>query len=119
MTPAVLAIVVLLLLVALARFAYSCLALGFFGAARAHELIQAGTLTPEWRRDIKPAYYAAALLDVGYNLTRASWVYRELPREWTFSDRVRRHVYGPDRGWRYRLARGDQGRLNLVWPGHI
>jgi len=49
-----------------------------------------------------------------WNLLIGSIIFRELPRETTFSSRIERHAREGDlRGLRWAV------RLNRVWPGHI
>jgi len=61
------------------------------------------------------------LADVAFNLTRGTWMFRELPREWLFSARVKRHVLesATRSEWRYRKACEWRDALNAIDPGHI
>jgi hypothetical protein len=58
--------------------------------------------------------------DIVFNLTRGTWIFRELPKwgEWTFTARVKRHYRaGPSK--RYRTAVYWFTFLNAVDHGHI
>lgn len=57
------------------------------------------------------------LADIVFNWLCGSWIFRELPREWTFTARCKRHVAG--RGWRQRKALYWADVLNSIDPGHV
>jgi len=52
---------------------------------------------------IAPAALVALFLDVFFNIFIATILFLDLPREWTFTQRLER--YKPDQSWRGRLAR--------------
>ena len=58
------------------------------------------------------------LADVGFNATWGTWVFRELPREWLFTDRLQRHWYG-DSERQKRRAKPWVERVNRIDPGHV
>ena len=62
-----------------------------------------------------PVYFAlffGILADVIFNATWGTVVFREWPKEWTFSERLQRHVNNPRAAkWIF--------RVNLIDPGHI
>lgn len=60
-------------------------------------------LAPAARVLIAPAALLALFLDVFFNIFIATVLFLDLPREWTFTQRLDR--YKPDHGWRGRLAR--------------
>lgn len=69
---------------------------------------------------IYPFLATGVLFDVLFNLTWGSVIFRELPREFLFTQRVKRHLrekYHSSR--RGRIAREWQIRLNKVMPDHI
>ena len=63
------------------------------------------------------------LLDVVFNVLYGSIAFREFPREWLFSTRVKRHIkgmsYSNGLSRRERLALWWQTVLNTIDPGHI
>lgn len=61
--------------------------------------------------------YAGVALDTIFNVTFGSVVFREVPKEWLFTDRVKRHLTSDD--WRQSKARAWAERLNKVDPGHV
>lgn len=62
-----------------------------------------------------PVYFAFAfglLADVIFNATWGTVVFREFPKEWTFTERLKRHKENPRAAkWIY--------RVNLIDPGHV
>jgi len=60
----------------------------------------------------------AILADVGFNATWGTAVFRELPREWLFTDRLKRHWHGDDEIQKAR-ARSWVDRVNFIDPGHV
>ena len=62
-----------------------------------------------------PVYFALAfgiVADVVFNATWGTVIFRELPKEWLFTDRLKRHRDNP------RAARWI-ARVNLIDPGHV
>lgn len=71
-----------------------------------------------------PMYLATVifvLADVVFNATWGSWVFREAPREWLFTARVKRHYRaGADRdSKRWHIADEWRVRLNTFDEGHV
>jgi len=58
------------------------------------------------------------LADVAFNATWGTWIFREPPREFLFTDRLKRHWYGSSRRQKERAAPWVK-RVNLVDPGHV
>lgn len=71
-----------------------------------------------------PLLYVAAgpmvLMDVTFQVTWGTYYFRERPREFFFSDRVRRHLHSdpPGSDWRDEALHW-KSELNARWPGHI
>jgi hypothetical protein len=63
-------------------------------------------------------FVVGALADVGFNATWGTFIFRELPREWLFTSRLRRHWYGDDQKQKERALPWVH-RVNLVDPGHV
>lgn len=69
-------------------------------------------------RNFRPLYYVLGMpfvvQNVFYNVTIGSLLFRELPREWLFTTRLKRwEVLGDPRVDRFALA------LNRLDPGHV
>lgn len=58
------------------------------------------------------------LADVAFNATWGTWIFKELPREFLFTERLQRHWYGDDKRMK-RAAAPWVRRVNLVDPGHV
>ena len=58
------------------------------------------------------------LADVAFNVTWGTWIFREPPREWLFTDRLKRHHYGYSERQKRRAAPWVR-RVNLIDPGHV
>lgn len=58
------------------------------------------------------------IADVLFNWIWGSIIYREFPKEWTFTARTRRHFYRVS-GWRKAKAERWAVLLNAVDPNHI
>ncbi len=71
-------------------------------------------LLPSWTAYINPLMWGFVLADVLYNVFVGTILFRELPREWVFTQRVQRHY---NRGSNHAglLAK----ILNNVDPNHI
>lgn len=82
-------------------YLFWCLYVLVMGLYRAH---LAGRLRGLNRVLAWPVVIAGALIDVVANLTVASLVFWERPREWLVTHRLARHV-NTGTGWRHRLAR--------------
>ena len=76
-----------------------------------------------YRSDSALFYPAAAMMipiDLLFNVTWGTWIFRELPRELAFSDRVRRHLRESAHDTNgYVEAVWWKSELNERWPGHI
>lgn len=53
--------------------------------------------------------------DAIYNLTRGTWMFRELPRDLMFSGRIQRYI-DEGEGWRFRKALPWARLLNAIDP---
>lgn len=58
------------------------------------------------------------LADVGFNATWGTWIFKELPHEFLFTDRLKRHWYGDSKRMKRRAAPWVE-RLNRIDPGHV
>lgn len=68
-----------------------------------------------------PAYVAVfvgLIADVLFNATWGTVVFRELPKEFLFTDRLKRHWRGTDEVQKNRAAPWVK-RVNLIDPGHV
>jgi len=59
-----------------------------------------------------------AIADICFNVTWGTWIFKELPREFMFTHRLRRHWYGNSESMK-RKAEPWVKRVNLVDPGHV
>lgn len=75
-------------------------------------------LTLYWKVMLFPLAVTGLLLDVAFNATFGSLMYREFPRELLFTARCKRHFHGED-GSRRRMAAWWARQLNQFDPGHI
>lgn len=72
-----------------------------------------------------PLVVLVLAVDVVWNITLGSLIYRELPREWLFTTRTQRHydeltiAYDQLSGLRKERAVYWAGVLNAIDPGHI
>lgn len=71
-------------------------------------------LTLYWKVMLAPLAVIGFALDVAFNVVFGTLMFRELPHELLFTDRVKRHFADGDR-----LAAWWARNLNLVDPGHI
>jgi len=60
----------------------------------------------------------AIIADVGFNATWGTWIFRELPREFLFTDRLKRHWRSDDEEQKAR-AKPWVDRVNMIDPGHV
>lgn len=95
----------------------------FFVLASLRNVMKAGVEIPTDMRVVGFLWYViGAPADAVYNVYRGLLAFHEGPRwgEWTFSQRVQRHVdNGPGDGWRYHEAVRWGRLMNAAWPGHI
>lgn len=76
-----------------------------------------------------PLVMVVILVDVFFNITWGTIIYRELPKEWLFTNRTKRHLekgktispqgMGPKMSRRYKAAEVWAYRLNAIDPGHV
>ena len=94
--------------------------IAFTSLSTAKRLLDAGIDMP---LDMKAVFYFLLIVgypsDVLFNVFRGSWIFREFPREWLFSDRVQRHANGPRGTREHRKAMYWAKILNVSDPGHI
>lgn len=76
-----------------------------------------GELSLFWLVNILPWAAVGLLLDLAFNATAGSIMYLEVPREWLFTSRCKRHK--DDAGWRGHVARWWARQLNQIDPGHV
>lgn len=69
-----------------------------------------------WKVMLYPLAAVGIVLDVAFNVTFGTLMYRELPRELLFTARCQRHAKG---GSRQRLALWWARQLNQFGEGHI
>lgn len=62
--------------------------------------------------------FVGVIADVAFNATWGTVIFRELPQEFLFTKRLKRHWYGVSGKQRARAAPWER-RLNLIDPGHI
>lgn len=86
-------------------------------AMAAKQAVVADKLTTYLWVMLAPAALLGLVLDVAFNVIFGTIVFRELPREWLFTSRCRRHIQGA--GSRQRMARWWAKQLNPFDQGHI
>lgn len=64
------------------------------------------------------AFIVGLFADVLFNAIWGTVIFRELPREWIFTDRLKRHWRGDDSKQRRRAAPWVR-QVNLIDPGHV
>lgn len=62
--------------------------------------------------------FLGALSDVVFNATWGTIIFRELPHEWLFTARLKRHWHGDNQLQTDRAAPWVR-RVNLIDPGHV
>lgn len=82
-----------------------------------HAKARRAELSIYWRVMLWPLATIGLVLDVAFNVTFGTLMFRELPRELLFTSRCKRHFHG--RGRRQRLAAWWARQLNQFDPGHI
>lgn len=68
-----------------------------------------------------PIYVALVVFlvaDVVFNWTWGTWIFKELPREFVFTDRLKRHWRGDDKRQKKRADPWVK-LVNLIDPGHV
>lgn len=90
----------------------------YIAVMHAKAVLERGQLSLFWKVHIVPLAVVGLLLDVAFNVTFGSIMFRELPREWLFSSRVQRHVKaGVSK--RFGLAMFWTRQLNAFDADHI
>ena len=62
--------------------------------------------------------FVGVIADIVFNATWGTAIFRELPNEFLFTDRLKRHWYGDDVTQRDRAERWVW-RVNMIDPGHV
>ena len=62
--------------------------------------------------------FIGLIADIVFNATWGTVIFRELPHEFLFTDRLKRHHYGDDRK-QFERAERWVWRVNMVDPGHV
>ena len=82
------------------------------------KLLKSGVWCPWY---IKVVAYVWLLIgipaDVLFNVVWGTWIFRERPREWLFTHRVKRHVSKTD--WRGKKAKLWAEMLNAIDENHV
>lgn len=89
----------------------------FVAIMGAKQAEKSGTLTTFWKVNLLPLVFIGIVLDCAFNLTFATLLYRELPRELLFTARCKRHKNGKNVR-RKRIADWWCANLNVFDPGH-
>jgi len=86
---------------------------GFVAVMNLKRIMVRAKLSLFWRVNLFPLGVVALLGDVVFwNFVLGTIMYAELPREWTFSERVQRHYR--TKGWRGKVSAFWAGRLNEI-----
>jgi hypothetical protein len=75
----------------------------------AKSLRETGGLSTFWMVNILPWAVVGLLLDVAFNVTFGTLMFRELPRELLFTSRVQRHY----------MTDGSRGRMAAFWARQL
>lgn len=98
-------------------FATFAVETGFIYCITAKRLLDEGILPVDMKALAYFWLVVGYLGDVAFNVTRGTWIFKELPKEWLFSHRVQRHMKSSD--WRLGPAMVWANLLNTIAPGHI
>jgi hypothetical protein len=100
------------LLLVPAAFLVCTLLLWVFYLAVMHlqEARDAGRIKPESLSLAKVVLYIGLFIDCAYNMTWATLIYLDPPREFLVTQRLKRYKYGYNT---YRLMRDEEGRIRL------
>lgn len=93
----------------------------FFALAKAAEIRDEGyadDLGQFIKWGIYPYLAIGVLLDVLFNVIYGSWIFREIPKEFLFTNRVKRHVK-ESKGSRLDTANRWKKKMNIIMPGHV
>jgi len=66
-----------------------------------------------------PSLVIGYVADVLFNATYGTVAFRELPKETTFTARVKRNSRLPDSDHKLKMGLIWKGRLNRIMPGHV
>lgn len=96
----------------------------FTAGIHAKQLWENDELDPFLKFSYAPLIVIILVLDVLFNFTAGTLIFRELPRALLFTDRVKRHYRdvtrkGKPQGSDYRAAERWARRLNWIDPGHV
>jgi hypothetical protein len=89
----------------------------FIAVVHAKAVKERGMVSKYWLVILFPLVLIGLALDVAFNVTFGTLLYRELPRELLFTARCKRHFRGD--GSRKRMADWWAKQLNQFDPGHI
>jgi len=90
----------------------------FTGGIHAKGMFERGQIDPFLLRMYLPLLFVVLELDVTFNATWGTFIYRELPREWLFTTRTKRHIT-ESKGRQLDAAKRWAFRLNAIDPGHV
>lgn len=93
----------------------------FTGGIKAKGMLERGEVDGFLVFCYAPLIPFVLVVDVVWNITVGSVVYRELPREWLFTTRTKRHFYQKTSRDKRRLEVATKWarRLNWIDPGHV
>ena len=99
----------------------------FTGGIHAKQMYEVGEIDSFLKWMYAPLVVVVILVDVFFNATWGTIIYRELPKEWLFTTRTKRHYYtqippegmAPKMYQRYQAAQRWAYRLNAIDPGHV
>ena len=90
----------------------------FTGGIHAKGVWERGELNTFLKWVYAPLVVVVLLLDVTFNLIFGTLFFREIPREWLFTNRVKRHIK-ESRGRELSTAMYWAGILNAIDPRHV
>ena len=89
----------------------------FTGGIHAKQMFEADKLDNFLAWIYTPLVVVVILVDVFFNLTWGSLIYRERPKEFLFTTRTKRHM--KSKGHQLEAAKKWAYRLNAIDPGHV
>ncbi len=93
---------------------------GFVFVFSVQKLLDADVWCPWYVQVVAIVWLALGLVaDVAFNWLLGTLIFRELPHELVFTERVKRHYRRTDGDWRQRKAEQWAEFLNAVDAGHI
>ena len=90
----------------------------FTGGIHAKGMWERGQLNNFLKWSYAPLVFLVLLLDITFNLIFGTLFFREVPREWLFTNRVKRHIK-TSRRRDLTVAMYWAGVLNSIDPGHV